>query len=172
MKRLVKMSSTAAMIAIVGVGMFVGSKSALAQVKSSVTPDLVRNIDEPGFNPFQWSMNTLFTNPAFTVSVPIPTNKVAVIEHVSASGLLDSIGVVQGFLVCSNGSQEVRHSLVLTPQGTINGFTMWAVSQPIKCYGTTQTASSGGVFVHVQNSAINLNQHTWVVAVSGYLVPQ
>jgi len=146
---------------------------AAAQQKTIVTPTLIRNIDEPGFNPFQFSENVLFTNPSFYVSVPVPENKVLVVEHVSASGLLDNGAIVQAFLWCFNGIQEVHHSLVLTAQGTVNGFTQWAVSQPIKCYATMQTVGSGGgLYIKVQSNAINTNQHTWVTAVSGYLLPQ
>ena len=55
-------------------------------------------------------------------------DKVLVVEHVSASGLLDAEGIVQGFLWCFNGTQEVHHSLVLTYQGTVNGWAQLAVS--------------------------------------------
>src|SRR5215467_13222617 len=165
-------SKMAVVTAMAIVGLFAGASRAHAQQKSPTAPSLVRNIDEPGFNEFQFSQNVLFTNPSFTASIPVPLNKVLVVEHVSASGLLDTGGVVQVFVRCFNGSMEVNHSLVLTPQGSVNGWAAWSVSQPIKCYATTQQTGSGGLFIHLQTSFINSNQHTWTVAVSGYTVPQ
>ena len=173
MNPLKRLGSTITAVATMALVTTIVPQPAAAQQKTIVTPTLIRNIDEPGFNPFQFTQNVLWTNPSFYLSVPVPENKVLVVEHVSASGLLDPGGIVQGFLWCFNGTQEVHHSLVLTYQGTVNGWTQWAVSQPIKCYATTETVGSGGgLYIKLQTSTINSNQHTWVAAVSGYLVPR
>src|SRR5262245_58232939 len=126
MKTSLKLLSRAAAIAGIGIiGACVSSTPAAAQQKVVTTTDLVPNIDEPGFNPYQRSQNILFTTVSGTLLFPIPANRVIVVEHVSLSGLVQSGGVVQAFLRCSltsDASQEVNHSLVLFPQGEVNGF--------------------------------------------------
>jgi hypothetical protein len=130
---------------------------------------LVRNVDEPGFNPFQESQTILFTNFSGDATLPIPTGKIAVIEQVSASGALQTGGVVQVFVRCRNGEVEVNHSLPLFPQGEVNGLTQYAGGQAFKCYASS---APGILNIHVQASNLNSAQHTWVMAASGYLVPQ
>jgi len=170
MKPLAKLSSTAAMIAAVAiVATSVGPKHVAAQQKNPLSIDLVRNVDEPGFNPYQASENILLTNFSGDATLLIPTGKVAVIEQVSASGALQSEGTVQVFVRCRNGAQEVNHSLPMFPQGQVNGLTIYAGSQPFKCYAT---APPGILNIHVQTSTFNTAQHTWVMAASGYLVSQ
>jgi hypothetical protein len=141
---------------------------AIAQIgKSDITPVLVRNIDEPGRNPFQTSQNVLFTNFSATAFLVVPTGKIAVIETVSASGAVSSGGTFQGFVRCFDGNMEVNHSLVFTAQGEVNGFTQYSSNQPIRCY-----AIPGGLSVHVQTSNFNSSQHTFVMAASGYVLTQ
>ena len=86
------------MIGIAGLAAFAlvsGFKHAAAQQKGPVVPQIIRNIDEPGFNPFQASQNILFTNFSGDATFTIPQNKVAVIEQVSASGALQSDALSQ-----------------------------------------------------------------------------
>jgi hypothetical protein len=167
------MAGVAVIAALTMVGMSMSWNSATAQQKKPVTPDLVRNIDEPGFNPYEHSQNITVGPVSATASFPIPTNEVVVIEHVSLSGGLQGDGVVQAFIRCSttsDASQEVNHSLVLVPQGEneSNGFKFYSASQPIKCYAS----STGTLTVHVQTGTIQSTQPIWVMAVSGYTVPQ
>ena len=153
----------------------VGARPAAAQVKPTITPDLVRNVDEPGFNGYQFSAH--FTTDVVGIAdaeLPVPSGKVAVIEHVSASGVLEGTGItVRALLRCRNGGgAEVNHSLVLTSQGVFNGLNFFALSQPIKCYATTASTTSGGLNFHLESNTIQRSQHIWVIAVSGYTVPQ
>ena len=168
MKPLAKPVLTAAAIAAIAF-LLAGSNrgAAGAQQKPPATPLLVRSIDEPGLNPFQESQNILFTNFSGTAFFTTPPGRLAVIEEVSISGAVSSGGEVQAFFRCFDSvtSQEVNHSLVLFPQGDVNGFTQYSGNQACKCY-----ASAGGLSVHVQSSNFNSSQHTWVMAVSGYLV--
>jgi hypothetical protein len=165
-------------VAIIGlttiIATWVGPQHAAAQQKGPATPDLVRTVDEPGFNRFQTSHNTFFSvnSIAITESLPVPTEKVAVVEHVSASGALSLGAIPRGFVRCSDGAQEVNHSLVFTAQGSDTRLTVWAASQPIKCYATTATSTSAGLSIHVQTNAFQTLQPSWVVAASGYLVPE
>src|SRR5262249_42328281 len=77
MRLLAKLSSTAAMIAAVAIlATSVGPKHVAAQQKNPLAPDLVRNVDEPGFNPYQASVNIFLTNFSGDASLPIPTGKV------------------------------------------------------------------------------------------------
>ena len=170
-------SSILAIAAIVMIGIWISSNRATAQDKKPATPDLVRNIDEPGFNPYQHSVNTTLDASAGgccgTVIFPIPTNTVVVVEHVSMSGGFHSPGIVQAFLRCSmtsDASQEVNHSLVLVSQGEnpSNGFTVYSASQPIKCYAS----APGSLSLHVQSNSFTSGQPIWVMAVSGYTVPR
>jgi hypothetical protein len=158
-------------------GLLTSANPAAAQFKSPTTPDLVRNIDEPGFNGYQFSAN--YTTDVVGIAdaeLAVPLGKVAVIEHVSASGGLDGTDlVVRALLRCRNGGGvEVVHSLVLTPQGVNsgNGISFFSLSQPIKCYATTGSSTSGGLSFHLESNSIQRSQHIWVVAVSGYTVPQ
>jgi len=150
-----------------------GPQHVAAQQKPPATPDLIRNIDEPGFNRFQTSHNTFFSvnSVAITESFQVPLQKVAVIEHVSASGALSLGAIPRGFVRCSDGAQEVNHSLVFTAQGSDTRLTTWAASQPIKCYATTATSTSAGLSIHIQTNAFQTLQPSWVVAATGYLVP-
>jgi hypothetical protein len=159
---------TIALLAIMVYGS--GWRPAAAQQKNPLAPTLIRNIDEPGFNIFQQSQNILFTNFSGTATLTIPAGKVVVIEHASASGGLETGGTAQLFLRCANGdfSEQVNHSLVLFPQGQVNGITEYSASQPVKCYAI----SPGSVSLHVQSSNLNTAQHTWVMAISGYTLPQ
>jgi len=166
---------TIAVMATIGLGMSAGR--AVAQTKNPLAPQLVRNIDEPGFNPYQHSVNTTLDASAGgccgTVIFPIPTNTVVVVEHVSMSGGFHSPGIVQAFLRCSmtsDASQEVNHSLVLVSQGEnpSNGFTVYSASQPIKCYAS----APGSLSLHVQSNSFTSGQPIWVMAVSGYTVPR
>jgi hypothetical protein len=140
---------------------------AVAQQKPPATPTLVASIYEPGFNPYQTSHGTFFAvnTVSITESLPIPTGKIAVVEHVSASGALSTGAVPRGFVECFNGNQQVSHSLVFFSQGNLNGLTMWAASQPIKCYAT-----GNGLDVHIQTNAFQTAQPSWLVAASGYTV--
>ena len=60
--------------------------------------------------------------------------------------------------------------MVLVPQGTnpTNGVTFYSASEPIHCIASG--AGTPTLSVHVQTGVINTAQHTWVMAVSGYLV--
>src|SRR5215469_9739871 len=82
----------------------VSSPSLRAQQKAPATPELVRNIDEPGFNSYQ-SWKSLVINHGFSAddSFTIPANKVLVVEHVSVSGDSDTVGspAVSVTLTCS-----------------------------------------------------------------------
>ena len=149
----------------------VSSPSLWAQQKAPATPDLVRNIDEPGFNSYQ-SWKSLVIDHAFTTNdfFTIPANKLLVVEHVSVSGDSDiGPGPVSVTLTCANGSSSfANHYLVLTPQFNITsqGSTRYVATQPLKCYAT-----GTGLQVHVFASAINTIR-VWNVSVSGYLVPE
>jgi hypothetical protein len=170
MKPLTKSLSTIAILgALAALMPWSGAKRAEAQTKGIVVPQLVRNIDEPGFNPFQESQTILFTNFSGDATLPIPAGKVAVIEQVSASGAVQTGGVVQVFVRCRNGDVEVNQSLALFPHGEVNGLTAYAGGQAFKCYAS---AAPGILNIHVQASNFNTAQHTWVMAASGYLVPQ
>src|SRR5262249_45979267 len=143
---------------------------------SAQSPVYVRNVDEPGRSRFQTSQNILFTTVSGTGFFAVPDGKVTVIEHVSMSGAVESGGTIQAFVTCFDGSEEVLHSLVLTPAGNVNGVTQFSASQPIKCYAVPRFTDVGGIqeptglVIHVQTSNINAAQHTWVMAASGYLV--
>ena len=170
MKVSAKIGSALATVAVVGIiTTSIGPQHATAQQKGIVVPQLVRNVDEPGFNPYQASQNILFTNFSGDATFTIPQNKVAVIEQVSASGALQTGSVPQVFVRCRNESVEVNHSLPVIPQGEVNGLTVFAGSEPFKCYAT---APPGTLNVHVQSGTLQTAQHTWVMAVSGYLVPE
>jgi len=162
-----------AIAAVVFGAVHASAQSTPGQVKSSVSIQIVRNVDEPGFNVYQHSQNITIGPVSATAFFPILTNRVVVVEHVSLSGGLQGGGVVQAFVRCSTTSdatQEVDHSLVLVPQGTneSNGFTFYSASQAIKCFA----AAPGSLSVHVQTGTIQAAQPIWVMAVSGYTVPQ
>src|SRR5262249_17707492 len=73
MKRILKViSSVATIAAIAMIGVWMISNRAAAQQKNPLAPLLVRNIDEPGFNPFQASQNILFTNFSGDATFQIP----------------------------------------------------------------------------------------------------
>ena len=144
-------------------------KQATAQQKTSVTPLLVRNIDEPGFNAYQVSQAVNFSQFGFVASLPIPTGKIAVVEHVSVSGTAQSGGMLRASINCFNGSEDVTHSLVLTPQGDFSGSTAYAASQPLKCYATP---GSTNLSINVQSTTLNNGSRQWIVAASGYVLPQ
>ena len=172
-----KYSKMIAIATVALLGLLISVNPAAAQVKSSIPVDLVRNVDEPGFNGYQFSAN--FTTDVIGIAnaeLAVPPGKVAVIEHVSASGGLDGTDlVVRALLRCRNGGgAEVIHSVVLTPQGvnSASGISFFTVSQPIKCYATTAGATSGGLSFHLESNSIQRSQHIWVIAVSGYTVPQ
>jgi len=170
MKRTLKVISSVATISVIAIiGVWMISNRAAAQQKNPLAPLLVRNIDEPGFNPYQSSQNILFTNFSGDATFQIPAGRVAVIEQVSASGALQTGSVPQVFVRCRNESVEVNHSLPLFSQGEVNGLTVWAGSQQFKCYAT---AAPGTLNVHVQSGTFQTAQHTWAMAVSGYTVPQ
>jgi hypothetical protein len=147
-----------------------GASRTSAQQKSPISIQVVRNIDEPGFNPYQTSHGTFFSvnSVSITEEMPIPAGKIAIIEHVSASGALSNGSIPRGFLRCFNGSEEVDHSLVFISQGSDSRLTTWATSQAIKCYAT----ADGSLSIHVQTNQFQTLQPSWVVAVSGYVVPQ
>ena len=140
---------------------------AVAQQKPPATPTLVASIYEPGFNPYQTSRNTFFAVNTVSINevLPLITGKITVVEHVSASGALSTGAVPRGFVECFNGNQQVTHSLVFFSQGNLNGLTMWAASQPIKCYAT-----GNGLNLHVQTNVFQTAQPSWVLAASGYTV--
>jgi len=139
-------------------------------------PLFVRNVDEPGRNPFQTSENILFTTVSGTAFFAVPDGKVTVIEHVSMSGAVESGGTIQAFVTCFDGTDEVNHSLILMPSGEVNGLTQYSASQSIKCYAVPRFSPVGGIqeptglVMHVQTSNLNSAQHTWVMAASGYLL--
>jgi len=166
-------SIVSAIVAIAIVGTWISSNRATAQQKKPDTPELVRNIDEPGFNTYQHSQNITVGPVSATAFFPIPTNEVVVVDHVSLSGGLQGAAVAQAFIRCSttsDASGEVNHSLVLVPQGEneSNGFKFYSASQPIKCYAS----APGSLSVHVQTGTIQSAQPIWVMAVSGYTVPK
>ncbi len=150
-----------------------GLKKAGAQQKPTVTPDLVRNVDEPGFNPLEEEFNTTNNGVGFTLFFDVPTNKVAVIEHVSLSGAVPTGQVVQAFAICEvppvDARHEAEHALVMVPQGSVNGLTYFAASQPIKCYASPGTNT---LALHMQTFPISAGGQIWHGSVSGYLVPQ
>ena len=63
---------TIAVMATIGLGMSAGR--AVAQTKNPLAPQLVRNIDEPGFNPYQHSQNVTIGPVSATAFFPIPTS--------------------------------------------------------------------------------------------------
>ena len=130
---------TIALLAIMAYGS--GGKPAAAQQKNPLVPDLVRNVDEPASIPFR---SGFFAGNTGSVDLAVPTGKVAVIEFVSAAGTLEPGGVINAFVSCSDGSNQVAHNLVLTQQGSGSGSNRWIVSQPVKCYATTRNSTSGG----------------------------
>src|SRR5262249_15909387 len=151
-----------AVLAAIGLGM--SAQRAVAQTKNPLAPQLVRNIDEPGFNPYQHSQNTLTSgcNCSATVVFDLPANEVVVVEHASVTGACVAGGAVQAFLRCSttqDATQEVNHALVLVPEGSVNGFTFYSASQPVKCYAS----APGSLSLHVQTGALGQTQHTWVM---------
>ena len=160
-----------AMLPLCILAVFVGPSSVVAQQKAPATPDLVRNVDEPGFNSYQ-SWKSIVIDHAFTGNdyFTIPANKLLVVEHISVSGDSDiGAGPVSVTLTCANGSSSfANHYLVLTPQFNITsqGSTRYVATQPLKCY-----ASGTGLQVHVFASAINTIR-VWNISVSGYLVPE
>jgi hypothetical protein len=161
----VLMITALAIVAVVA-----GAGHSHAQQKNPISIQLVRNVDEAGFNPYQTSHGTFFSvnSVSITEDMPVPTGKIAVIEHISASGALSTGSIPRGFVRCFNGSQEVDHSLAFLSQGSSpNGLTTWTTSQPIKCYAT-----DGGLSIHVQTNAFQTLQPSWVVAASGYVLPQ
>jgi len=158
------------LLAIAGMG----PKHAIAQQKTIETPQLVRNVDEPGFNPFQLTASMFVSGYTGSVSLPIPSGKVAVIEFVSAGGSLPAGGLASAFVNCGHGANRAGHTLPLTAQGSLNGSNRWVISQPVKCYATTQTSADvGGLTVGVSTTTFTgSSSYTWVVTVSGYLVPE
>jgi len=146
-------------------------------------PLLVRDIDNAGRHGYQVSQNILTDAVSGTAIFAVPAGQLAVIQHVSASGGFENAGeVVQAFVRCTNFNaanqfngadfQEVNHSLVLTPQGENNalGIKFYSASQPISCIASAGDFSNPTLSIHVQTGKINSAQHTWVMAVSGYLV--
>src|SRR5215472_17278097 len=108
-------------LGILAVCVFSPSLGAQGQ-KPPATPDLVRNVDEPGFNSYQ-SWKSIVIDHAFTGNdfFTIPSNKLLVVEHISVSGDSDTgPGPVSVTLTCANGSSSfANHYLVLTPQFNI-----------------------------------------------------
>src|SRR5262249_26305383 len=146
-------------------------------------PLLVRDVDSPGRHGYQASQNILTDSFSGTAIFAVPAGQLAVIQHVSGSGGFESEGaVVQAFVRCTNFNaanlfngadfQEVNHSLVLTPQGENSGLgiTFYSASQPISCIASAGDFSHPTLSIHVQTGKFNTAQHTWVMAVSGYLV--
>src|SRR5215471_3736484 len=102
MKLSAKLIPIVVIVAIAIVATSIRPNPAGAQNKGPVVPTLVRNIDEPGFNPYQASQNILFTNFSGDGTFTIPSGKVAVIEQVSASDALQTGSVPQIFVRCRN----------------------------------------------------------------------
>jgi hypothetical protein len=155
-------------LSILAVCLFSPSVRAQGQ-KAPATPDLIRNVDEPGFNSYQsWKALIINHGVAADDSFTIPPNKVLVLEHISVSGDSDTVQPVTVQLNCQNGSSFALHFLVMSPQFTIavQGATHYVASQPLKCY-----ASGQGLSVHIIAGAINTVRR-WDVSVSGYLVPE
>lgn len=147
------------------------------------TPLLVRDVDSPPRHGYQASQNILTDVVSGTGLFTVPSGYLAVIEHVSLSGGFEGNGITQAFVRCTNFTQvnvfdpsadfqEVNHSLVLVPQGTnpTNGVTFYSASQPIHCIASGSAVNLPTLSIHVQTGVINTAQHTWVMAVSGYLV--
>jgi hypothetical protein len=149
---------------------------AIAQgTKPSAGITLTRNVDEPGLNPYQSSHNTFFLANTFAITedLPVPAGRTVVVEHVSLSGALTTGSVPRAFVRCITGAMEVNHSIALTPQGDVNGLTVWAASQPIKCFAATNnTLTTSPLSIHVQTGTLQTLQPSWVVAASGYTVDQ
>ena len=166
MKTVRKLALSANLAAIGIVAVSVLPNQALGQEKA--TPVLVRNVDEPGLNRFQVHEPVSISGTNVTAALAVPAGKVAVIEHVSAMGMLQAKGgIVQSWVSCGDGAHFTIHALVLTPQGTNSkGETWYAASQPIKCYATDH------VYVTVQAEAVQAIGYTWSFGASGYVLNQ
>ncbi len=158
------------------VSIWLNPTRAVAQgTKPSVSITLTRNVDEPGLNPYQSSHNTFFSANTFAITedLPVPAGQTLVVEHVSLSGALTKGSVPRAFVRCFTGAMEVNHSIALTPQGDVNGLTVWAASQPIKCFASmNNTLTTSPLSIHVQTGTLQTLQPSWVVAASGYSVDQ
>ena len=143
-------------------------------------PLLVGDVDNPRRHGYQASQNILTDVVSGTAFFTVPAGHLAVIEHVSLSGFFDSGAATQAFVRCTNltqpntfgfgNGQEVNHALALTAEGDVNGLTGYAASQPISCIASEGDGNNPTLSVHVQTSKLNESQHTWVMAVSGYLI--
>jgi hypothetical protein len=167
-------SRAVAVIAATVLAVVASAGAASAQQKAPVTPTLVANIYEPGFNAYQTSHNTFMpvNTVAFTEDLPVPPGRIAVIEHVSVSGALSNGAIPRAFVRCNNAGQEVLHSLIFISEGSDSKLTTWVASQPIKCYATTATSTSSGLSIHLQTNSFQTLQPSWVVAASGFLLPE
>jgi hypothetical protein len=156
-------------MAVIGLGMSANPTD--AQDKKPVTPDLVRNIDEPGFNPYQHSSEVFSEDCCSIESFPIPVNKVVVVEHVSVTVAGPSAGLVAASVQCSttaDASGFVEHFLVMVQQGTVLGTTFYTASQPVKCYA----ASPGSLAVSIARNGFTPGTAHWFMSISGYTVPR
>jgi hypothetical protein len=174
MTSLYKLCSTVVTTAgMVVAATLVSPAQAAAQQKPSIPVDLVRNVDEPGFNPYEVELNAQSSGVGFTLFFPVPTNKMAVIEHVSLTGEVPTGQVVQAFLICevppADAFHEAEHALVLVPQGSFNGNTWYTASQSIKCMASE---GSNTLAIHMQTFPFSAGGQIWHGSVSGYLVPQ
>lgn len=134
-------------------------------------PALIRNIDEPGRNPFQVNGSITLGGSGGEFKIPIPKGKMVVFEHVSVSGALPHQQRVLVRLTCNmnllDATAEAKINLVVFPQGpVVDGAQLYVASQPVKGYATE--------FAFVQ-VVISIPQPTpapiWFVSAVGYLVP-
>jgi len=163
-----------AIAAAVAVGVSINPHQVSAQGKPSVNITLTRNVDERAFNFYQTSHNTFFSvnSVAITEFMPIPAGRTVVVEHVGISGFLATGSVPQAFLRCFMSAEEVNVPLQLASQGDLpNGLTLWTASQPVRCYAGSSTLSTQPLSIHVQTGTFQTLQPSWVVAVSGYAIP-
>jgi hypothetical protein len=141
---------------------------------TTANPVLVRDANNPAFQPFQVSgainlndgVNAAAQSQPFTVG----PGKRLVIEHISATGQLPSgqkFTSIQIFNV--GGGYGTNHYLTATMMGSVSGGTIdqFATSQPVRLYadpGTSvfavayrsEAAGQGGLFFTVSGYLVNL----------------
>jgi len=147
----------------------VGSLVAFAgipYVASAATPAPVIVKDIAELYPFSQRLDITISNSSGSGTIAVPLGQRLVIDYISADAGLPVGDSILFDVATISGGAEVESHLPMTPQGTILGQAVFALSYPVKIYadaGSTVTiaALAGGVNIY----------GGLIVGVYGHLIP-
>ncbi|MCA1623272.1 MAG: hypothetical protein LC768_07575 [Acidobacteria bacterium] len=136
---------------------------------SATNPVLVRDVDRPTAQPFQYQAEVTFEDGfgGQNAAIPIPQGKLLVIEHVSVFGTAPADQRINTFSILTHVAPDNVyrfHYLQSTKEDMGNGTNQYMVSQQVRLYADTPNAN-----VHVSRASIT-GTSTFRFVVSGYFV--